>query len=147
MPRRARSRLAALPAIEAATIRKIYPGKVIVTIDEKVPVARWRVGGVTYLVDDAGQADRASTAATIRELPLVVGEGANDDALIMLKSMERYDRRQEGPRGAVAASATGAGTSSTTPAFACSCPRTAWRRRSTQLDDVPAAATRCSTAT
>lgn len=86
----ARARLAALPAIEDATIRKIYPGKVIVTIDERVPVARWRVGGFTYLVDMQGK-QIAFDSGNYPELPLVVGEGANDDALIMLKAMERYD--------------------------------------------------------
>jgi cell division protein FtsQ len=86
----ARVRLAALPAIEDATIRKIYPGKVIVTIDERIPVARWRVGGFTYLVDMDGK-QIALDSGNYPELPLIVGEGANDDALIMLKSMERYD--------------------------------------------------------
>ena len=86
----ARSRLVALPAIEDATVRKIYPGKVIVTIDERLPVARWRVGGFTYLVDMQGK-QIALDSGNYPELPLIVGEGANDDALIMLKSMERYD--------------------------------------------------------
>jgi cell division protein FtsQ len=86
----ARARLAALPAIEDATVRKIYPGKVVVTIDERVPVARWRVSGFTYLVDMQGK-QIALDSGNYPELPLVVGEGANDDALIMLKSMERYD--------------------------------------------------------
>lgn len=86
----ARARLAELPAIETATIRKIYPGKVVVTIEERVPVARWRVGGFTYLVDMTGK-QIALDAGNYPELPLVVGEGANDDALIMLKAMERYD--------------------------------------------------------
>ena len=86
----ARSRLVALPAIEDATVRKIYPGKVVVTIDERVPVARWRVSGFTYLVDMQGK-QIALDSGNYPELPLVVGEGANDDALIMLKSMERYD--------------------------------------------------------
>jgi cell division protein FtsQ len=85
----ARARLAALPAIEDATVRKIYPGKVVVTIDERVPVARWRVSGFTYLVDMQGK-QIALDSGNYPELPLVVGEGANDDALIMLKSMERY---------------------------------------------------------
>jgi cell division protein FtsQ len=90
----ARARLAALPAIEDATIRKIYPGKVVVTIDERIPVARWRVGGFTYLVDMDGK-QIALDSGNYPELPLIVGEGANDDALIMLKSMERYDLVKE----------------------------------------------------
>lgn len=85
----ARARLTALPAIEDATIRKIYPGKVVVSIDERMPVARWRVSGFTYLVDMQGK-QIALDSGNYPELPLVVGEGANDDALIMLKSMERY---------------------------------------------------------
>ncbi len=86
----ARARLEQLPAIEKATIRKVYPGNVEVTIQERVPVARWRVDGVTWLVDMQGSQIAVDTGA-YSELPLVVGEGASDDALVMLRSMERFE--------------------------------------------------------
>src|SRR5690606_14847182 len=47
-------RIERIPSIKSATIRKIYPGELIVSIDEKSPMARWRIGDATYLVDENG---------------------------------------------------------------------------------------------
>lgn len=85
----ARDRLLMIPTIGSVTIRKIYPGELSVLIDEKVPVARWRIGEATYLVDANGS-PVAQDDGTFRELPLVVGEGANDDAIVMLMSLDRH---------------------------------------------------------
>ncbi|HEY0034309.1 MAG TPA: FtsQ-type POTRA domain-containing protein, partial [Devosia sp.] len=43
----ARQRIAELPSVESVSVRKTYPGDLIVAITEKVPVARWRVDGIT----------------------------------------------------------------------------------------------------
>jgi cell division protein FtsQ len=82
-------RLKAIPSVKSAAIRKKYPGELIVTIEEKVPMARWRIGDATYLVDEFGNAV-ARDDGSFRELPLVVGEGAADDAIVMVRSLERY---------------------------------------------------------
>lgn len=91
----ARQRIAELPAIESVTVRKTFPGDVIVTITEKVPVARWRVDGITFVVDSAGEQIGEDRGA-YGELPLVVGDGANDDAMVMIRALEQYPRLQEG---------------------------------------------------
>lgn len=85
----ARNRLLELPAIADASIRKIYPGQIIVTLTEKEPVARWRVDGLTYLVDASGTRIGDATSAD-EGLPLVIGEGAADDAAVMVKALARY---------------------------------------------------------
>ncbi len=82
-------RLKALPSIKSATIRKIYPGELIVSVEEKVPMARWRIGDATYLVDENG-GPVARDDGSFRELPLVVGEGAADDAMVMIRTLDRY---------------------------------------------------------
>jgi cell division protein FtsQ len=82
-------RLEAIPSIRTASIRKIYPGELQVVIEEKVPMARWRIGEATYLVDENGS-PVAKDDGSFRELPLVVGEGAADDAMIMIRQLERY---------------------------------------------------------
>ncbi|MEQ1770484.1 MAG: cell division protein FtsQ/DivIB [Devosia sp.] len=82
-------RIEALPSVKSVTIRKIYPGELQVLVVEKEPVARWRIGDATYLVDGNGSAV-APDDGTFRELPLVVGEGAADDAMVMIKSLERH---------------------------------------------------------
>jgi cell division protein FtsQ len=83
------ARLKALPSIRSAAIRKQYPGGLIVSIEEKVPMARWRIGDATYLVDEFGDAV-ARDDGSFRELPLVVGEGAADDAIAMVRALDRY---------------------------------------------------------
>jgi cell division protein FtsQ len=52
-------------------------------------MARWRMGDATYLVDEFGNAV-ARDDGSFRELPLVVGEGAADDAIVMVRSLARY---------------------------------------------------------
>jgi cell division protein FtsQ len=83
------ARLALVPSIKSASIRKIYPGELVVSIEEKVPMARWRIGDATYLVDENGGAV-ARDDGSFRELPLVVGEGAADDAMVMIRTLDRY---------------------------------------------------------
>ena len=83
------ARIEAIPSVKSAAIRKKYPGELIVTIEEKLPMARWRMGDATYLVDEFGNAV-APDDGSFRELPLVVGEGAADDAIVMVRTLERY---------------------------------------------------------
>jgi cell division protein FtsQ len=83
------ARIEAIPSVKSAAIRKQYPGELFVSIEEKVPMARWRIGDATYLVDEFGNAV-ARDDGTFRELPLVVGEGAADDAIVMVRTLDRY---------------------------------------------------------
>ena len=80
-----------MQAVDSATVRKIYPGEVIVDIVEKTPAVRWRVGTTTWLVDESGRRIGTDPGAAYTDLPLVVGEGAADDALVMTHMMERHD--------------------------------------------------------
>jgi cell division protein FtsQ len=91
----ARARLLELPAVATASVRKIYPGEVEVTITEKEPVARWRVDGVTFLVDMNGE-QIAQDDGSFTALPLIVGDGAADDAMPMIRAMARYDALKSG---------------------------------------------------
>jgi cell division protein FtsQ len=91
----ARARVEALPAIASATVRKVYPGQVVVTVVEKVPVARWKVDGVTFVVDSQGEQIGEDRGA-YGELPLVVGDGAADDALSMIRALGQYESLKNG---------------------------------------------------
>lgn len=91
---KAQARLSWLQAVESATVRKVYPDRIAVDIIEKQPILRWRIGDWTYLIDGSGQAI-ARDPGGYAELPLVVGGGANDDALIMVSTLERYPALRE----------------------------------------------------
>lgn len=89
----ARARLEALPSVESATVRKIYPGEVAVTLHEPVAVARWRMDGQTFVVDASGN-QIAPAVFDDGELPLVIGIGAGESALPMINLMNRYPALQ-----------------------------------------------------
>lgn len=83
------TRILAIPSVKSADLRKIYPGELSVSIIEKVPMARWRIGDKTYLVDENGD-PVAVDDGSFRDLPLVVGEGAADDAMVMIRALEGF---------------------------------------------------------
>ena len=87
---KARARLRWLRAVESATVRKVYPNRIIVELVEKTPIARWRSGSSTWLVDQRGTIIGEDPTGTFADLPMVVGEGAADDALVMIRALERH---------------------------------------------------------
>lgn len=91
----ARSRIAELPAIDSVTVRKTYPADVSVAVTEKVPVARWRVDGITFVIDSTGDQIGEDRGA-YSDLPLVIGDGAADDALVMIRALSHVPQLQEG---------------------------------------------------
>ncbi|WP_157955866.1 MULTISPECIES: cell division protein FtsQ/DivIB [Devosia] len=91
----ARQRVAELPAVESVIVRKTYPGDVDVLITEKTPVARWAVDGVTFLIDGRGE-QIAETSPAYAGLPLVIGDGAADDALVMIRALNGFPLLQDG---------------------------------------------------
>lgn len=91
----ARVRLEALPSIESATIRKVYPNSLIVELVEKQPVAIWTVDGVNFAIDGAG--NRIAPVETpIEGLPLFVGDGAADDVPAMIELLKQFPTLNEG---------------------------------------------------
>jgi len=83
------ARIEALPSVQSANIRKTYPSGLSVSIVEKEPMARWRIGDKTYLVAEDGSPIIADDGS-FRSLPLVVGEGAADDAMVMIHALDKY---------------------------------------------------------
>ena len=79
-PEAMRERLERLPWVTEATVRKVLPGKLDVTIKEAVPYARWRDRGVEVLVAEDGEVLSDDVPYEFAELPLVVGPGANTRA-------------------------------------------------------------------
>ncbi|WP_162249104.1 cell division protein FtsQ/DivIB [Devosia sp. Root685] len=91
----ARERISELPAIDTVTVRKTYPADVSVSVTEHVPVARWRVDGITFVIDSTG-AQIGEDGGAYSDLPLVIGDGAADDALVMIRALSHVPQLQEG---------------------------------------------------
>ncbi len=70
-----RARLEALPTVKAAAVERRLPGRLIVTIVERQPVALWQRDGRFVLIDGEGHAIPGPIEG-FEDLLLVVGEGA-----------------------------------------------------------------------
>jgi cell division protein FtsQ len=74
----ARARLEAAPLVSHASVRKLYPGEVVIDIEERTPVGLWqRDGEVRTVAADGAVIDRLGDHSS-SDLPFVVGEGANE---------------------------------------------------------------------
>ncbi len=72
-----RDRLAAVPLVLEANVRKLFPNRLIVEIVEREPFAIWQKDGALNLVSADGQPMMEMRDARFAALPFVVGEGAN----------------------------------------------------------------------
>ena len=72
----ARQAIAKLPWVEGAEVRKVYPGTLLVSLEERKAFAVWQNGQELSLIDSAGDTIVPFRAGRYNALPLVVGEGA-----------------------------------------------------------------------
>lgn len=73
----ARARVEALPWVAQATLKKLYPGTLEVAVIERLPYALWQQGATVSLIDPQGAVITNEIGERYRNLPLVVGAGAN----------------------------------------------------------------------
>ncbi|MDR3407019.1 MAG: FtsQ-type POTRA domain-containing protein [Methylovirgula sp.] len=75
--RKVRARLKALPLVKDASISKLYPGRVVIDVEERKPFALWQQDGVVRIVAADGTPIDNYDDRRFAALPLVVGTGAN----------------------------------------------------------------------
>jgi len=74
----ARARLEAVPLVKQASVRKLYPGQIVIDIVERTPAAVWqKEGQVKAIAADGTVIDELRDTRAL-DLPFVVGEGANE---------------------------------------------------------------------
>ena len=76
----ARNRIIGLPWVGSASVRKLYPNELVVTIVEREPFALWQRGNVIVLIDRTGTPIIEYSDSRFANLPLVVGYGAESEA-------------------------------------------------------------------
>ncbi len=81
-PAKAQAALKQMPWIESVRVERRLPGLVYVSITEREPFALWQAQGKLRLIDRNGVtiSDVPKEMARFRNLPLVVGEGAEKSA-------------------------------------------------------------------
>ena len=85
----ARSRIIGLPWVGGASVRKMYPSSLIVSLEERVPFALWQRGNVIIVIDRSGAPIIEYADSRFASLPLVVGYGAEavaDEFITLINS-------------------------------------------------------------
>jgi cell division protein FtsQ len=74
----ARKNLEALPLIKQASVRKLYPDRIVIDIVERAPAALWQKNGELSAIAADGTVIDGANDGRYAALPFVVGDGANE---------------------------------------------------------------------
>jgi cell division protein FtsQ len=74
----ARQKLEALPLIKQASVRKLYPDRIVIAIVERTPAALWQKDGDVRTIAADGAVIDEMRDQRFAALPFVVGDGANE---------------------------------------------------------------------
>lgn len=83
-------RIERIPWVDTAQLTRVYPGTLDIVIHERVPAFIWTRGETNYLVDATGRTLGPMPVASSWNLPRVVGEGADSEAILMLSALRQY---------------------------------------------------------
>ncbi|WP_192243156.1 cell division protein FtsQ/DivIB [Mesorhizobium silamurunense] len=86
----ARERIATLPWVEVAAVRKIYPHTLEVRVEEREPFALWQQGNSLSVIERSGEVIAPFSGGKEALLPLIIGTGAPAKAPDFLEKIKRY---------------------------------------------------------
>jgi cell division protein FtsQ len=86
----ARARLEAIPWIAEATVRKLYPDRLQITVTEREAFALWQLNGKISVIAADGTALSARLEPRLVTLPFVVGSGAAAKARDFLAILDKH---------------------------------------------------------
>ncbi|EKF20808.1 cell division protein FtsQ/DivIB [Nitratireductor pacificus] len=86
----ARGRIAGLPWVESAAVRKVYPATLEVVITEKTPFAIWQQGNQLSLIEKDGSVIAPFAGGRYAALPMVIGMGAREAGPDFIAMVERH---------------------------------------------------------
>jgi len=76
----ARARVESLPWVKSAQVRRVWPNRVHIRIEERRPIARWLHNGRHFVVDSDGRIVGVTHERGFVALPLLSGKGAPEAA-------------------------------------------------------------------
>ncbi|WP_425475522.1 cell division protein FtsQ/DivIB [Mesorhizobium quangtriensis] len=85
----ARERIASLPWVKVASVRKVYPDELEVRIEEREPFAIWQHGSQLAIIERDGRVVTQFDVNRHSVLPLVIGYGA-DKGADFVEKVRRY---------------------------------------------------------
>jgi cell division protein FtsQ len=98
---RVRERLKTNPWIADATVLKLYPGELQLSIAERQAFALWQKDGRVSVIADDGTVLEPYIAPYLARLPLVVGRGAETRAKAFLALLDRYPAIRDQVRASI----------------------------------------------
>src|SRR6185503_14797429 len=97
----ARTRLEAIPWIAEATVRKLYPDRLQITITEREAFALWQQQGKVQVIAADGTVLAAKVEPRLASLPFVVGNGAAARARGFLALLDQYPAIRDQVRASI----------------------------------------------
>ena len=97
----ARTALESTPRIARASVRKMYPGELHITVEEREPFALWQSGGKISVIAADGAVLGPYDERASAKLPLVVGPGAAAKARDFLAVVDSFPALKDQIRAAV----------------------------------------------
>src|SRR6185503_10606701 len=97
----ARTRLEAIPWIAEATVRKLYPDRLQITITEREAFALWQQQGKVQVIAADGTVLAAKVEPRLASLPFVVGNGAAAKARDFLAVLDRFPAIRDSVRASI----------------------------------------------
>jgi cell division protein FtsQ len=86
----ARKRIEALPWVEVAAVRKVYPHALEVRIEERQPFAIWQQGRDLSVIERNGRIIAPYAGGKEATLPLIIGAGAPEKAPGLLARLAQF---------------------------------------------------------
>jgi len=86
----ARRRIETLDWVERATVLRLWPDTIRISLVEKRPIAIWQLNGMFSLIDRKGQVISSDHLADFSNLPHLVGQGAAEHAPEFVDLLSRY---------------------------------------------------------
>jgi cell division protein FtsQ len=76
----ARARVESLPWVRSAQVRRVWPNRIFIRIEERRPIARWLHNGRHFVVDNDGRIVGVTNERGFVALPVLSGKGAPEAA-------------------------------------------------------------------
>lgn len=97
----ARAKLEAIPWIAEATVRKLYPDRLQITVTEREAFALWQLQGKVTAIAADGTVLSDKVEARLATLPFVVGKGAAVKARDFLAVLDKFPPIRDQVRAAI----------------------------------------------
>ena len=86
-----KGRIEALGWVRHASVRRLLPDTLQISVLERKPSAVWQMSGKLHLIDQTGTVIREVSAFEFANLPLIVGAGAPDAAAALLSALAGHE--------------------------------------------------------